>query len=142
MAQLARPLLTIEPDDSYGDGVSAGAEQIGMATIWHTTAGLRVRYDPSYTRMLTDDPRFIAAFRRLNGAFEECGFTVALAPGDLLIVDNDAMVHGRVAFRARYDGTDRWIKRVLVRLPRTRPARERQEHGYRQNPVYVATNLP
>ncbi|WP_218577962.1 TauD/TfdA family dioxygenase [Phytohabitans rumicis] len=139
LAQLARPLLTIEPDDSYGGGVPAGAEQIGMSTVWHTAAGRCVRYDPSYTRVMTDDARFVAAFRRLDGAFEECGFTVDLAPGDLLIVDNDAMVHGRVAFRARYDGTDRWVKRALVRLPRPRPAGERREHGYHQNPVYAVS---
>jgi hypothetical protein len=68
----------------------------------------------------------------LGEAFEECGFIVPLRPGDLLIVDNDAVVHGRVAFRARYDGSDRWLKRVLVRAARVRPHRELLEHGYHQ----------
>ncbi|MEV4759486.1 TauD/TfdA family dioxygenase [Micromonospora sp. NPDC049559] len=136
LAQLGRPLLAIEPDDSYGAGASAGAVPVGMSTVWNGPTGRCVRYDPSYTRLMTDDARFVAAFRRLEGAFEACGRAVALAPGDLLILDNDTMVHGRAPFRARYDGGDRWLKRVLVRLPRTRPEPERREHGYHQDPVY------
>lgn len=62
---------------------------------------------------------------------------VALTPGDVLVVDNDLVVHGRVPFKARYDGTDRWLKRSSVRVPgrRTRPQAERFEHGYGQAAV-------
>ncbi|MER7900594.1 TauD/TfdA family dioxygenase [Streptomyces sp. NPDC096046] len=130
--QLRRPALVIEPDDSYEDQDAAHEERIGMATVWDGDEGLCVRYDPSYSRALTDDPAFAEAYRQLGEAFEECGFIVPLRPGDLLIVDNDAVVHGRVAFRARYDGSDRWLKRVLVRAPRVRPHRELLEHGYHQ----------
>ncbi|MFE5810330.1 TauD/TfdA family dioxygenase [Streptomyces sp. NPDC056491] len=130
--QLRRPLLVIEPDDSYEDEDAAHEERIGMATVWDGDHGLGVRYDPSYTVTLTDDPAFSAAYRQLGAAFEECGFIVPLEPGDLLMVDNNAVVHGRIAFRARYDGTDRWLKRVLVRAQGVRPTRELLEHGYHQ----------
>lgn len=40
--------------------------------------------------------------------------TITLQTGDLLIIDNKRAVHGRTPFQARYDGTDRWLKRVLV----------------------------
>ncbi|WP_344267892.1 TauD/TfdA family dioxygenase [Actinomadura napierensis] len=33
-------------------------------------------------------------------------------PGDLYFLDNHRAVHGRPAFRPRYDGTDRWLLRV------------------------------
>jgi len=33
---------------------------------------------------------------------------------DLLIVDNSVAVHGRSPFRARFDGTDRWLQRSFV----------------------------
>lgn len=48
---------------------------------------------------------------------------MSLNPGEVLVVDNDLVVHGRVPFRARYDGTDRWLKRASVRVPgrRSRP---------------------
>src|SRR5260370_13551448 len=41
-------------------------------------------------------------------------YDVALEPGDLLIIDNYRAVHGRKPFQARYDGRDRWLKRISV----------------------------
>jgi L-asparagine oxygenase len=35
--------------------------------------------------------------------------------GDLLVVDNRKCAHARSSFRARFDGTDRWLQRVYVR---------------------------
>jgi alpha-ketoglutarate-dependent taurine dioxygenase len=40
--------------------------------------------------------------------------TVFLKTGDLLVLDNNITVHGRTAFQAKYDGTDRWVQRVVV----------------------------
>ena len=59
---------------------------------------------------------------------------MSLSPGEILVVDNDLVVHGRVPFQARYDGTDRWLKRASVRVParRTRPRPKQDEHGYGQ----------
>ena len=37
---------------------------------------------------------------------------VPLQPGDCIFIDNYRVVHGRNAFKARYDGTDRWLKRI------------------------------
>ncbi|MGW0300149.1 TauD/TfdA family dioxygenase [Streptomyces anthocyanicus] len=139
LIELRKPLLDIQPDDSYADPSSAALEAVGMATVWDSAQGLCVRYDPSYTKLLTEDRAFITAHERLGASFEEKGFTVPLSPGDLLIIDNDAMVHGRVSFRPRYDGTDRWLKRVLVRAPRSRPTRECREHGYLQTRVLPAS---
>jgi Fe(II)/alpha-ketoglutarate-dependent arginine beta-hydroxylase len=39
---------------------------------------------------------------------------VCLRPGDMIFIDNFRAVHGRDPFKARYDGTDRWLKRVKV----------------------------
>jgi L-asparagine oxygenase len=40
--------------------------------------------------------------------------SVNLAAGDLLVIDNLLSVHGRTPFRARFDGTDRWLQRTFV----------------------------
>ncbi len=41
---------------------------------------------------------------------------VVLEPGDAIFLDNYRVVHGREPFEPRYDGTDRWLKRVnLIR---------------------------
>lgn len=133
---LRQPLAAVLPDDSYADQEAGQRAPVGVATLWHRGGdALGIRYDPSYTRRLSDDPEFGAAYDRLGHALEDNGRIVPLEPGDLLVIDNDATVHGRLAFTPRYDGTDRWLKRVLVRSPRPRPARERQEHGYDQEQI-------
>ncbi len=39
---------------------------------------------------------------------------VPLVTGDLLVLDNSRVVHGRNAIVPSYDGTDRWLQRMLV----------------------------
>jgi hypothetical protein len=51
---------------------------------------------------------------------------VVLRPGDVLVVDNLRAVHGRRSFQARFDGNDRWLRRVSA----VRDLRSfRLEHG-------------
>ena len=49
---------------------------------------------------------------------------VRLGAGDLMFIDNFRVVHGREPFKAKYDGTDRWLKRVKI----TRDLRKSREH--------------
>ena len=41
-------------------------------------------------------------------------YDVVVESGALLVVDNYLAVHGRRPFNARYDGTDRWLKKLTV----------------------------
>ncbi len=54
------------------------------------------------------------ALRVLGDATSEYHTSVALEPGDLLVVDNAVAVHGRSPFEPRFDGTDRWLQRTFV----------------------------
>jgi L-asparagine oxygenase len=54
------------------------------------------------------------AMVELGRAFETVARTVRLLPGDLAIVDNRLVVHGRTAFRPSYDGRDRWLQRSFA----------------------------
>jgi Fe(II)/alpha-ketoglutarate-dependent arginine beta-hydroxylase len=54
------------------------------------------------------------AMRRLCTEVNRKIQDVALAPGDLLFIDNYRAVHGRKPFQARFDGTDRWLKRINI----------------------------
>ncbi|MFI6321764.1 TauD/TfdA family dioxygenase [Nonomuraea sp. NPDC050556] len=128
IATLSQPGLTILPDDSYPS--RPRGEVHPMATLWPASDGLCVRYDPSYTRMLTDDPDFEAAYAALDPALEKCAVTVPMRAGDIALIDNDVAVHGRAAFEPRFDGTDRWLKRILIHLDRPRPPAELTEDGY------------
>lgn len=40
---------------------------------------------------------------------------VQLGEGDLLVIDNNRCAHSRTPFPARYDGSDRWLRRIYVR---------------------------
>jgi hypothetical protein len=133
-ALLERPTLPILPDDSYdeSDGPAA-ASPPEVATLWDGDDGLRIRYDPAYTPLQQADDDYRAAYDWLSEELERVAVDVPLGAGEILVVDNDVAVHGRRPFQARYDGTDRWLKRVSVRLPDgERPAFEAAEHGYGQ----------
>lgn len=67
------------------------------------------------------------AIDKLAEAISKCVKEVVLQTGDLLIIDNNKTIHGRKPFQPRYDGTDRWVQRMLVRkmLP---PTSEMQGH--------------
>ncbi|MFF4229280.1 TauD/TfdA family dioxygenase [Streptomyces sp. NPDC001820] len=132
---LTRPVLPILPDDAY-DEAQGYAEQAPPAvpTLFATEEGMTLRFDPAYTPVEEADDAYQAAYRRLEAELARVSVAVSLSPGEVLVVDNDLVVHGRVPFQARYDGTDRWLKRASVRVPgrRTRPLAEADEHGYGQ----------
>ncbi|GAA3777011.1 TauD/TfdA family dioxygenase [Streptomyces phyllanthi] len=72
--------------------------------------------------------------RALTEALESVCRDLVLAPGDLVVLDNHVVVHGRSAFQPRYDGRDRWLRRFyslrstplwaqrMMRHPRVLPA--------------------
>jgi L-asparagine oxygenase len=70
--------------------------------------------DPYY--MLPDQmdegPR--AAFDAFTKAIDAALTQIVLQPGDIAFIDNFRAVHGREPFTARYDGTDRWLKRLNI----------------------------
>ncbi|MEU2791160.1 TauD/TfdA family dioxygenase [Streptomyces sp. NPDC007100] len=135
IALLSRPLLPILPDDAYTEARHfAGGRPPAVPTLFRSEDGLTLRFDPAYTPLGDATPAHRAAYRRLEDELARVSVAVSLDPGEVLVIDNDLVVHGRVPFRARYDGTDRWLKRASVRVParRTRPLAEASEHGYGQ----------
>ncbi|WP_040838001.1 TauD/TfdA family dioxygenase [Nocardia brevicatena] len=141
---LGTPTLPILPDVSYGSEFDRAAA-LPVPTIWSESEeldtdtvpyDLTLRFDPAYTPLAEADPEFRAAYTHLENELERVCVLAALEPGELLLVDNDVAVHGRVPFTARYDGTDRWLKRVNIRLPeRRRRPTESAENGYGQQIV-------
>ena len=73
-----------------------------------------IRVDPPYMEALPDDREAEAALASLCKQLESRLVDVALEPGDVLVIDNQRCVHGRQPFRARLDGTDRWLRKVTV----------------------------
>jgi Fe(II)/alpha-ketoglutarate-dependent arginine beta-hydroxylase len=81
--------------------------------------------DPYYMYTADGDETAHQALTALKQSVERALRDVALAPGEICFIDNFRAVHGRKSFRARYDGTDRWLKRVNISR-NLRPSRHRR----------------
>lgn len=68
------------------------------------------------------NPEAITAFDKFKAAVRNSIENIFLNTGDLMIIDNNRAVHGRTKFQPRYDGTDRWLKRLLT--IKTMPAKQ------------------
>ena len=87
-----------------------------------------IRFDPyCIDRPEIEEAR--SAMDSLIRAIDENLRGVALLPGECLFIDNYKAVHGRSSFKARFDGTDRWLKRINI-------ARDlRKSRGVRKTPA-------
>ncbi|MFF3001666.1 TauD/TfdA family dioxygenase [Kitasatospora sp. NPDC057940] len=99
--------------DSAGDGSQPGAVLFGPPDAPY------LRFDIDFMRPLPGDAAAAEAVETVQAVLGEHVERISLAPGDLVFVDNFRVVHGRESFRCRFDGTDRWLKRVNL----TRDAR-------------------
>jgi hypothetical protein len=72
-----------------------------------------IRFDP-YCMDRPEIEEARSAMDSLTRAMDENLTGVALLPGECLFIDNYKAVHGRSSFRARFDGTDRWLKRINI----------------------------
>jgi len=70
--------------------------------------------DRPFMRCADDDREAAAALDRFMAELTRAQQEVVVGPGTLLIVDNYLAAHGRRSFQARYDGTDRWLKKLTI----------------------------
>ena len=146
---LASPFFTIRPDESHlprNRGSGAGGEDAEVRERAYRKIE-RMATDPERVPVLFGDPRapylrldpyfmdpvedpaaqatLDELIRGIDGALED----QVLEAGDFCFIDNFQAVHGRKPFSARYDGTDRWLKRInVVRdLRKSRDARRSSE---------------
>jgi hypothetical protein len=109
---LFEPHFPIHTPPQFTDGVlERGTELIPILFGHRDDPYLRI--DP-YVMDLpeVDDAR--AAFEAIAISLEKSVENVVLEPGDILVINNHRMVHGRRGFTASYDGGDRWLKRVNI----------------------------
>jgi alpha-ketoglutarate-dependent taurine dioxygenase len=84
-----------------------------------------LRVDPYFMDRLDDDPEAQQALDALVKLIDASLVDLVLEQGDFCFIDNYRAVHGRKPFKARYDGNDRWIKRISMTrdLRKSRQAR-------------------
>lgn len=84
------------------------------AVLYGDPADPYVRFDKPFMKCVGDDPLATQALKSLDAEFARVQREIALGPGTLLILDNHRAVHARKPFPAKYDGTDRWLKKLTV----------------------------
>jgi Fe(II)/alpha-ketoglutarate-dependent arginine beta-hydroxylase len=141
---LFEPRYTISPDESHAakNGGHAGPTDDTLEGAYRHIEEMLdnprpqpVMFGHPRSPYLRVDPYFMpppddgGSLRALDALIRETDSKlseVVLEPGDFLFVDNYRAVHGRKSFEARYDGTDRWLKRINVTrdLRKSRDSRE------------------
>ncbi|WP_051717757.1 TauD/TfdA family dioxygenase [Streptomyces megasporus] len=122
---LSRPVFLMEPDTAHE---MADRSPAATAVLWGPAEAPEICYDAHYLGPAgRPDGEEARALRRLAAELDAKRVEHALAPGELLLLDNRRTVHARTPFQARNDGTDRWLLRTMIcsSLPRFR------EHGVR-----------
>ncbi|MEY9844299.1 L-asparagine oxygenase [Streptacidiphilus sp. BW17] len=126
---LAQPRYMLTPDEEHLRRAAERGEQppapLHTGVLFGSSSAPYLAFDEYFLGTDPDDQEAQAALQALTDELRRCSSVVALAPGELLIVDNYRAVHGRRPFLARYDGRDRWLKRIAVTrdLRRSRAAR-------------------
>jgi len=99
-----------------------------LAVLFGDRKSAYIRIDPFFMDT-PDDQEARFALDTLIAMVDHALYEMVLDPGDFCFIDNYRAVHGRKPFKARFDGTDRWMKRLNI----TRDLRK--SRGFR------ATNL-
>ncbi len=130
------PEFTVLPDNSHqssGELEPTGhaevdklrARSFALVERWNRAPERRPlfwgeRSDPYWSldpyHMVTDTwpERHRSNFEALCDKIDAAMAGYRLQPGDCVFIDNSRTVHGRASFNPRYDGSDRWLKRLNI----------------------------
>ncbi|MFF0524607.1 guanitoxin biosynthesis L-enduracididine beta-hydroxylase GntD [Actinomadura nitritigenes] len=115
----------IRPDESHlaknnsvpGEDAFDGIERMQreperVAVLFGDADRPYMRADPYFMVVPDGDREAEEALAAFVAAMDAQMFDLRLEAGDFCFLDNYRVVHGRKPFKARHDGTDRWLKRV------------------------------
>ena len=106
---LLEPRFIFRPDPSH----PTDGEREKASVLFGDPESPYLRFDPySMDQPETEEAR--SAMDYLIHVIDENLTDVVLLPGECLFIDNYKAVHGRSSFKARFDGTDRWLKRINI----------------------------
>lgn len=132
LSLLFEPHYTLRPDESHlkkNQGVAMADSKLEsaygkieqmctapekIAVLYGDPRAPYVRIDPYFMDPVEDHPRAQRALDHLIEEIEGALCDIVLEAGDLCFIDNFQAVHGRKPFKARYDGNDRWLKRINI----------------------------
>ncbi|MFF8442146.1 arginine beta-hydroxylase, Fe(II)/alpha-ketoglutarate-dependent [Streptomyces californicus] len=119
----------IRPDDSHlqvnnstaqqgraeFEGIAQAADRPEpVAILTGHRAAPHLRVDGDFSAPAEGDEEAAAALGTLRKLIDASLYELVLDQGDVAFIDNRRAVHGRRAFQPRYDGRDRWLKRINI----------------------------
>lgn len=128
-AVLAEPRFTIRPDlghtaqynsgqadaDSLFDRISLMDRRPEPVAVLSGPADEPyLRVDPEFLHVADGDEEAASAVAQLIAEIDGQLRDLPMRAGEAAFLNNQRVVHGRRAFCARHDGTDRWLKRINV----------------------------
>lgn len=121
---LREPRFAVYPDTSHTIAGLDLQSPLAPLVFGHPDAPV-LRVDRDFVHAPAGDDEAAAALAELTAHLDSHVYDLTLDQGDMCFLDNRNVAHGRRPFRPRYDGRDRWLKRInLVEdLRRTRPWR-------------------
>jgi hypothetical protein len=101
-------------DDSFSNGQKNNIEfKTSILKYNNYTKEYSITYDSYSMRGIT---LFAShALDQIKKAIYNSVKEVCLESGDIMVINNNKVIHGRKSFQPRYDGTDRWLQRMLIR---------------------------
>ena len=106
---LFEPRFYFRPDPSH----PSDKEGERASVLFGDPKSPYIRFDP-YCMDRPETEEAQSAMDALIRAIDQNLTGVALLPGECLFIDNYKTVHGRSSFKARFNGTDRWLKRINI----------------------------
>lgn len=113
---LQQPWFITSIDDSFRTKGEPDMELITQILRFPSSpSDIEFTFDWALMRGTNDDATM--ALSSVRSAIAKTTREIILEAGDLLVINNKRAVHGRKSFQARYDGSDRWVKRLLTISP-------------------------
>lgn len=117
---LSEPRFAVVPDEEHlrSNAIRSETSLLGggqpslIPILSDGPHGFELVVDRVY--MTAGDSGAAGPFRRATRALDRALHRIAIAPGEILLLDNHRVVHGRDPFPARFDGTDRWLLKTSV----------------------------
>lgn len=149
---LFEPRFVIRPDNEHlhqvereglpSDGSYSPVHDWGdpppVAVLFGDSRKPYLRIDPIFMAAVHGDGEAQGALDAAIHRFAASLESLVLEPGTSCFLDNYRAIHGRAPFQPRYDGSDRWLKKILV----ARDSRKSREiRRYADRPVLVPRTL-
>ncbi len=100
--------------DKASGGTGRPEDGVQGPALYGDNGNRFVRIDMDCAAAVSGDEEAAEALQHFHDGADKEGIYVTLRAGDILLFDNRRVMHARTPFEPRYDGTDRWLQRVII----------------------------